>query len=80
MPWGPNSLAKLWDSALKAHLPVAKDEKFTDPFTEAVAPVKMRVGGCSGEDWRCARRRGRTEEEKLKAPRLEEKNIYIRIG
>lgn len=42
-------------------------------FTEAVAPVKMRVGGNSaaGEALRVERRRGRTAREKRKAPLAE---------
>ena len=48
---------------------VAKEAKSAEPLTEAVAPVKMRLGGCcSPVD---LRRRGRVAWEKLKAPLLE---------
>ncbi len=41
-----------------------------EPLTEAVAPVKIRVGGFA-EVGREARRRGRRAWEKWKAPLLE---------
>lgn len=44
-PWGPNSLARDCASARKANFPVAKAAKVADPFTLAVAPVNIRVGG-----------------------------------
>ncbi|KAL9619963.1 MAG: hypothetical protein Q9160_005432 [Pyrenula sp. 1 TL-2023] len=44
-PLGPNSRASDWASAFKANFPDAKDEKFADPLTDAVAPVKISVGG-----------------------------------
>lgn len=47
-PLGPNSFARLCVSALNAVLPVAKEEVKAAPRTEAVAPVKTRVGGCLG--------------------------------
>ena len=69
-PRGPNSLARLCVSARRANLPVAKADVKADPFSAAVAPVKMRVGGCGRlVDWR---RRGRVAWEKRKAPRLDD--------
>lgn len=49
-----------------ANLPVAKEEQRAEPLREAVAPVKMRVGGCFGgeEDSRDLRRSGRVDWEK----------------
>ena len=44
-PCGPNSLARLVDSARKANFPVEKEDIWAFDFTLAVAPVKMRVGG-----------------------------------
>ena len=46
-PWGPNSRARDWDRARTAHFPVAKEAHIALPLTEAVAPVKIRVGGCA---------------------------------
>ena len=71
-PLGPNSLAKLCASALIANFPVAKLEHKALPFTEAVAPVKINVGGYSGagEEEPEARRRGRAAREKKYAPVL----------
>lgn len=67
-PFGPNSRASDWASARRANLPVAKAAKFAEPFTLAVAPVKIRVGGyCSPVDfWRS----GRVLLAKLNAPIL----------
>lgn len=48
---------------------VAKAAKRAEPLTEAVAPVKIKVGGYSAEVVE-ARRRGRVAWEKLKAPLL----------
>ena len=48
---------------------VAKAAKRAEPLTEAVAPVKMRVGGWAPVEAE-ARRRGRVAWEKLKAPLL----------
>lgn len=68
-PWGANSLAI---DRLRARMPyfeVLKEDIFALDFTEAVAPVKMRVGGWEPEDvWE--RRRGRADWEKRKAPLL----------
>jgi len=47
-PLGPNSRARDWARARKANLPVAKEEQRAEPLREAVAPVKMRVGGWVG--------------------------------
>ena len=47
---------------------VANEAKSAEPLREAVAPVKIRVGG--GERAVEARRRGRVDWEKLKAPLL----------
>lgn len=69
-PLGPNSLARLCASALNANFPVAKLEQLALPFTEAVAPVKISVGECSGVGEREERRSGRTAREKRKAPVL----------
>lgn len=44
-PCGPNSLAKLWLKARAAHFPAAKEPNCADPFMDAVAPVKISVGG-----------------------------------
>ena len=56
---------------------VAKAAKRAEPFTEAVAPVKMRVGGwVEGEEVE-ARRRGRVAWEKLKAPLLLESLVSL---
>lgn len=52
-------------------MPVLKDDIRAFALTLAVAPVKMRVGGNSGEDLRVERSRGRTAREKRKAPRAE---------
>ncbi len=49
---------------------VAKAAKRAEPLMEAVAPVKIRVGGL-GDVVVEARRRGRMAWEKLKAPFLE---------
>lgn len=72
-PCGPNSLPKLCESARSAFFPVAKEDVKADPRIEAVAPVKRRVGGYlgAGEALTVERRRGRTERENRKAPRLE---------
>jgi hypothetical protein len=48
---------------------VAKAAKRALPFTEAVAPVKIKEGGCSDVLVE-ARRRGTVAWEKLKAPLL----------
>lgn len=48
---------------------VAKAAKRAEPFTEAVAPVKIKEGGYSDVLVE-ARRRGRIACEKLKAPLL----------
>ena len=48
---------------------VAKAAKRAEPLTEAVAPVKMREGGCSEVDVE-KRRRGRVAWEKRKDPLL----------
>lgn len=52
---------------------MAKEDVKADPRIEAVAPVKRRVGGYlgAGEALTVERRRGRTERENRKAPRLE---------
>jgi hypothetical protein len=50
---------------------VAKAAKRAEPFMEAVAPVKIRVGGL-GDVVVEARRSGRMAWEKWKAPLLEE--------
>ncbi len=71
-PLGPNSRARDWARARKANLPVAKEEHRAEPLREAVAPVKMRVGGwVRGEVEGGLRRRGRVDWEKRKAPLLE---------
>ena len=49
---------------------VAKAAKRALPLTEAVAPVKMRVGGWVDSVDVEARRRGRVAWEKRKAPLL----------
>ncbi len=49
-------------------MPVANDDVFAEPLREAVAPVKIRVGGyCRSLD---LRRRGIVAWEKRKAPLL----------
>ena len=47
-PRGPNSLPKLCDSARNAVLPVANEDVSAEPRIDAVAPVKMSVGGYLG--------------------------------
>ena len=44
-PWGPNSLPRLCASARRANFPHAKLANVALPLREAVAPVKIRVGG-----------------------------------
>ena len=48
---------------------VAKAAKRAEPLTEAVAPVKMREGGCSEVEV-AERRRGRVAWENRKDPLL----------
>lgn len=68
-PLGPNSRARLWASARRANLALAKEAQEALPFTDAVAPVKIRDAGC-GDDGPVARRRGSRSWEKWKAPFL----------
>lgn len=70
-PWGPYSRASDCARARKACLPVAKEEHCAEPLREAVAPVKIRVGGCTRVVVQ-ERRKGRREWAKRKAPRLGE--------
>ena len=52
---------------------MAKAAKRAEPLTEAVAPVKIRVGGCGGVEVDGdgeGRRRGRVAWEKRKDPLL----------
>jgi hypothetical protein len=51
-------------------LPVAKEAQLALPLMEAVAPVKIRVGGCSDLGTE-ERRRGSAAWEKRYAPLLE---------
>ncbi len=67
-PLGPNSLARLDDSARKANFPVAKDEDVALALTDAVAPVKISVGACSSLGLFSSS--GSVACEKLNAPRL----------
>ena len=67
-PFGPISRARLCAIARRANFIVAKAAKLAEPFTEAVAPVKISVGGW---DWSVElRSKGRAAWEKLKAPLL----------
>lgn len=68
-PWGPNSRARDCERARRACFMVAKAAKRAEPFTEAVAPVKIREGGC-GDVLVAERRRGRVACEKRKDPLL----------
>lgn len=62
---GPNSRASDWTSARVANLLTANEEKFADALRDAVAPVKIRVGGyVASEDSAVLMRRGRTACEK----------------
>jgi len=70
MPLGPNSLANDCANALMANLPVANDAQLADPFMAAVAEVKIKVGGYSGEFLTLSSSSGKTACEKWKAPRL----------
>ena len=47
-PWGPNSLARLWDNARTAHFADAKAAKPIEALMLAVAPVNSNVGGYFG--------------------------------
>jgi hypothetical protein len=67
-PWGPNSFARLWLSALSAHLPVENELSCALDLTEAVAPVKISEGGYWGLLSTPLRRRGRVAWEKLTPP------------
>lgn len=70
-PWGANSLAALWDRALNAYFPVEKDDILALLLTDAVAPVKMRVGGYFDEvSLACLSSSGIVAWEKRKAPLL----------
>ena len=70
-PLGANSLATLWAKARIAYFAVLKLDMRALDFTEAVAPVKMRVGGYLAEgSSACWRSRGRVCCEKKKAPLL----------
>jgi len=69
----------LWESERKANLPGLKFENFADALVDAVAPVKMRVGGyCISEGGKAvvfvllteSRSSGIMLWEKLNAPRL----------
>lgn len=55
-PLGPNSRAKDWLSARRANLPAAKEEKLAEALRDAVAPVRIRVGGCGEVDVASSRR------------------------
>lgn len=70
MPLGPNSLASDCANALSANLPAAKEANCAEPFTLAVAPVKMRVGGYFKPPCDSAGKSGRTFCAKLNAPFL----------
>lgn len=70
MPLGPNSRVRDCTSARVANLLTAKDEKLADALSEAVAPVKISVGGCLGCLDAAWRRRGRMACEKWKPPLL----------
>jgi len=59
-PFGPNSLANDCAKALMANFPVANEEQSAEPFMAAVADVKIKVGGCSGEPLSVSRSKGKT--------------------
>lgn len=70
-PWGANSRAMDWDRARMAYLAVEKEAMRALDLTEAVAPVKIKVGGYLVEASEAVfRRRGRVDCEKRKAPLL----------
>lgn len=72
MPFGANSLAIDVDNARNANLELAKDDMSALAFTDAVAPVKMSVGGCFALlSSPCLSRSGSEDCEKRKAPLLE---------
>jgi len=58
--------------ARSAHFGAAKVDICALALMEAVAPVKISVGGCWSADWdsACFRRRGRVAWEKKRAPLL----------
>jgi len=60
-----------------ANLPVANDAQYAEPFTAAVADVKIKVGGYSRSV--ALKRRGRTAREKRKPPLLLTLTIRIFI-
>ena len=69
-PCGPNSLASDCASARSANFGAANDDSRAPLRSDAVAPVKRRVGECLGFAAAAERRRGRVNWEKLKAPML----------
>lgn len=75
MPLGPNSLANDCAKALKANFPFANAAEFAEPLRAAVADVKIRVGGYSGEPLTASRSKGKTACEKWNAPRLNKLSV-----
>ena len=69
-PCGPNSRASDCANARNANLPEAKAESAAEPFKLAVAPVKIRVGGCCGDASLALSSRGRVPWAKLNPPLL----------
>ena len=68
-PCGPNSRASDCARARSANMVEAKAAHSADPFMLAVAPVKIKVGGC-GDIFLALRRSGRAPWAKLKPPFL----------
>lgn len=69
-PCGQNSLARDWDNARSPNFAEAKEAKFADALTEAVAPVKISVGGYFVVAEAVDNRSGITACEKMKAALL----------
>lgn len=70
-----NSLARDCARARKANLPDAKEDIIAEPLSEAVAPVKIRVGGYCGLVSIALSRSGRVALEKRNAPLLEQGSL-----
>lgn len=69
-----------WTSARVANLLTANEEKLADALREAVAPVKISVGGWVGFFSAALRRRGSTACEKWKPPLLFDSESDVSFG